>query len=213
MSMSFCHTEIFDGGVRVVVLHHHRRAQSEYARVGGAGLDQVVVRLRRQPAFMPSTMASASRHIVDRDQKVGDAFDAGCRCRTCRGRRRRRWPNCCEHRRQPFDLAGPPMRTTRSGLGRRAGAVDRQNRAGVGTGWYTRKSGGLLDFPKALGTGSVQFTIFWQGKGRAQWIVNSSDNNYLQCELDEEGFQVFRVADGKKPVPIGKKKPVERMPS
>jgi len=80
--------------------------------------------------------------------------------------------------------------------------------------WYTRKSGGPIYFPKALGTGAVQFTISWRGKGRAQWILNAGDDHsYLQCELDNEGFQISRVTDGKKPVPIGKKKPVSKKDS
>ncbi len=79
--------------------------------------------------------------------------------------------------------------------------------------WYTRKAGGIILFPKPLGTGAVEFTIHWQGKGRAQWILNASDNSYLQCELDDSGFQMFRVVDGKKPAAIGKKKPVAKRAS
>jgi eukaryotic-like serine/threonine-protein kinase len=80
-------------------------------------------------------------------------------------------------------------------------------------GWFTRKTGGIIFFPKPLGTGSVEFTIYWKGKGRAQWVVNESGGNYLQCEIDDGGFQVFRVVAGKKPVPLGKKVPVAKMPS
>jgi hypothetical protein len=80
-------------------------------------------------------------------------------------------------------------------------------------GWYSRKGGGIVYFPKPLGTGSVEFAIHWQGQGSAQWIVNGSDNSYLQCELDDEGFQVFRVTTGWAPVPVSKKKPVAKMAS
>lgn len=74
--------------------------------------------------------------------------------------------------------------------------------------WYTRKASGMIFFPKPLGTGTVEFTIHWQ-KGRAQWILNYSDTSYLQCELDDGGFQVFRVVEGKRTA-IGKKKPVAK---
>lgn len=80
-------------------------------------------------------------------------------------------------------------------------------------GWYMRKGGGIIVFPKPLGTGTVEFTIHWQGKGRAQWIVNETEGNYLQYELTDDGFQVFRAAGGKKPSALGKKKPVSKMPS
>jgi hypothetical protein len=80
-------------------------------------------------------------------------------------------------------------------------------------GWYSRKGGGTIYFPKPLGTGSVEFSVHWQSKGSAQWILNTSDHSYLQCELDDEGFQVFRVTDGEAPVPVGKKKLVAKMTS
>jgi hypothetical protein len=104
-----------------------------------------------------------------------------------------------------------------------AGPVDLAESAGIAEwrkggwtqtrGWYSRKGGGIIYFPKALGTGSAEFALHWQGQGRAQWIVNASDRSYLQCELDDDGFQVFRVTDGKTPVPIGKKKLVAKMAS
>ncbi|HEV3332901.1 MAG TPA: protein kinase [Bryobacteraceae bacterium] len=80
-------------------------------------------------------------------------------------------------------------------------------------GWYTRKGGGIIYFPKPLGTGTVEFTIHWQGKGRAQWILNASDDNYLQAELNDDSFQLFRVTGGKKPSAMGKKKSIAKMAS
>jgi hypothetical protein len=80
-------------------------------------------------------------------------------------------------------------------------------------GWYSRKGGGIIYFPMPLGTGSVEFAVHWQSKGHAQWILNASDRSYLQCELDDEGFQVFRVTDEKTRVPMGKKKPVAKTAS
>jgi serine/threonine protein kinase len=78
-------------------------------------------------------------------------------------------------------------------------------------GWYTRKGGGIIYFPKSLGTGTIEFTIHWQGKGHALWILNGTDDSYLQFELNDDSFQVFRSTGGKKPSALGKKKPIAKM--
>jgi len=78
-------------------------------------------------------------------------------------------------------------------------------------GWYVRKTGGIILFPKPLGTGVIEFTVHWKGKGRVQWVLNAGGDSYLLCELTDDEFQIFRVAGGKKPAPIGTKKRLQKM--
>jgi len=72
-------------------------------------------------------------------------------------------------------------------------------------GWYQRHGGGYVLFPRNLGAGAFQFSVSWEGgggilrKSRIQWVLHYTDEkNHLLCELDEEGFQITRVADGKR---------------
>jgi serine/threonine-protein kinase len=83
--------------------------------------------------------------------------------------------------------------------------------------WYQRHGGGYVLFPKPLGAGALQFSVSWEGgggilrKSRAQWVVNYADEkNHLLCELDEEGFQITQVTDGKRTKLTPKKIPVPR---
>jgi serine/threonine-protein kinase len=76
----------------------------------------------------------------------------------------------------------------------------------------TRKVAGRVLFPKPVGFGSIQFAIHWEGgKGHAQWVLNYlNDKNYLLCELDDQGFQVVRISEGKNQETLTKKKPVPK---
>src|SRR6185436_8294263 len=67
-------------------------------------------------------------------------------------------------------------------------------------GWHQRKATGRVAFPKPLGTGILDFSIRWVGKGRVQWFLNYLDeNNYLLCELSDSNFQIERFVQGQKP--------------
>jgi hypothetical protein len=72
-------------------------------------------------------------------------------------------------------------------------------------GWFSRKIGGQLLFPKPLGSGTIQFSIRQAGaarstKGRIQWVLNYVDDkrDYVVCDLDEESFQVEVITPGQK---------------
>ena len=75
---------------------------------------------------------------------------------------------------------------------------------------YVRNGGGLVLFPKPLGY--IQFTAILQGgKSHAQWVLQYvNDKNYIQCEIDDEGFQAFRVSDTKRAEIFPKKRPVPK---
>ncbi|HEY1239888.1 MAG TPA: protein kinase [Bryobacteraceae bacterium] len=78
------------------------------------------------------------------------------------------------------------------------------------TGYSEKDGGGFLAFPKPLGIGYVQFTIRWDPKTRAQWLLQYvNERNYVQCEIDDDGFQAVRISDGKAQ-PLAPKKPVAK---
>jgi hypothetical protein len=56
----------------IVVLHHHRCAQFEHARIAGAGLDQLEDLRRIEPGLHPEHHRFGAGHVVDRDQQVRD---------------------------------------------------------------------------------------------------------------------------------------------
>ena len=64
------------GGVVVAVLHHHRRAQLEHARIAGAGGDHVEHGLRIEPGLEPEHHRLGGGDVVDRDQEVRHVFHA-----------------------------------------------------------------------------------------------------------------------------------------
>jgi hypothetical protein len=87
--------------------------------------------------------------------------------------------------------------------------------------WYHRHAGGYVIFPKVLGDGAVEFSITWKGGGRfagigkskAQWVLRYRDEgNHILCELDDEGFEMTRIFDGKKTKLTPKKLSINKMP-
>ena len=81
----------------------------------------------------------------------------------------------------------------------------------AGNRYATRKVSGVVLFPKLVGLGSIQFAIHWDGgKGGGQWVLNYlNGRSYLSCELDDQGFQVVRISEGKHEI-LTKKKPVPK---
>jgi serine/threonine-protein kinase len=80
------------------------------------------------------------------------------------------------------------------------------------TGYSERSGGGFILFPKPLSF--VQFTIHMQGgKTHAEWLLHYvSDQNYIQCEIDDDGFRVVRITETKKPEVLTQKKGVPNLP-
>jgi serine/threonine-protein kinase len=83
--------------------------------------------------------------------------------------------------------------------------------------WYHRHGGGYILFPRSLGAGAIEFSVYWEGgrsfgrRGPAQWLLNYIDQrNHLLCELDDEGFQVISVSDGRKKTLTSKRIPVTK---
>jgi serine/threonine protein kinase len=78
--------------------------------------------------------------------------------------------------------------------------------------YFTSKVPGPVLFPKAVGTGSIEFAIHLDGgKGHAQWLLQyRNDKNYLLCELDGGGFQITRVSEGTREI-VTRKKAVPKM--
>src|SRR6201999_1957018 len=62
------------GDVLVIALHHHRRAQLEYARIAGTGFHQIEYHLRWQAGLHAEHHGFGAGDVVDRYQKVGDVF-------------------------------------------------------------------------------------------------------------------------------------------
>ena len=78
------------------------------------------------------------------------------------------------------------------------------------TGYFERNGGGFILFPTPLGY--VQFTTHMQGgKNHAQWLLGYvNEKNYIQCEIDDDGFQVVRVSETKKSEVLATKKGVPK---
>lgn len=78
--------------------------------------------------------------------------------------------------------------------------------------YWQRNAEGLILFPKAISVGYVQFTIHWDGgKNGVQWLLSyANEKNYIQCEINDDGFQAIRVSDGKRE-PLAPKKPVAKL--
>ena len=72
--MSFCHSEIFIVGSVVAILDHHWCAQFEHAGIASTDPDLIIDELRRQAGFDAEHHRLGARHVVDRDEQIGDIF-------------------------------------------------------------------------------------------------------------------------------------------
>jgi len=70
---------------------------------------------------------------------------------------------------------------------------------------YFEGKPGLILFPKSLSY--VQFTVHAQGgKAGVHWLLHYvNEKNYIECVIDDDGFQASRISDGKSEVMAPKK--------
>jgi hypothetical protein len=73
------------------------------------------------------------------------------------------------------------------------------------TSTYYEGKSGLILFPKPLSY--VQFTVHAQGgKAGVHWLLHYvNEKNYIECVIDDDGFEASRISDGKSEVMAPKK--------